>query len=128
MEYTLFQDFASKILRPASLTGHPSPARSGGTLEFGYGPLNLSVILPFSSRNSKKKKRFASSTELGLRLGIGLELGSGVEQCRDRNRIVYGLGLGLRLLSCRTVEPYFRTIERHPVQFIHDALHACNCA
>ena len=37
MEYTLFQDFASKIPRPAPPTGRPGPAQSGRTPEFGYG-------------------------------------------------------------------------------------------
>ena len=39
MEYTLFQDFACKIQRPAPPTGHPGRAQSGRTPEFGYGPL-----------------------------------------------------------------------------------------
>ena len=39
MEYTLYQDFVHKILRPAPLTGRPGPAQSGHALEFGYGPL-----------------------------------------------------------------------------------------
>ena len=38
MEYTLFQEFARKIPRPAPPTSHPGPSQSGRTLEFGYGP------------------------------------------------------------------------------------------
>ena len=38
MEYTLFQDFALKIRRPAPLTGRPGRAQSGYKPEFGYGP------------------------------------------------------------------------------------------
>ena len=38
MEYTLYQDFAHKILRPAPPTSHPGPNYSGRTPEFGYGP------------------------------------------------------------------------------------------
>ena len=41
MEYTLFQDFARKIPRPTPPTGHPGPAQSGRTPEFGKGPLNF---------------------------------------------------------------------------------------
>ena len=40
MEYTLFQDFALKILRPVPPTGRPGRAQSGRTPEFGYGPLS----------------------------------------------------------------------------------------
>ena len=39
-EYTLFQEHARKILRPAPTTGHPGPAQSGHTPEFGYRPLH----------------------------------------------------------------------------------------
>ena len=39
MEYTLFQDFARKIPRPAPPIGRPDRAQSGRTPEFGYGPL-----------------------------------------------------------------------------------------
>ena len=38
MKYTLFQDFARKILRPAAPTGRLGRGQSGRTLEFGYGP------------------------------------------------------------------------------------------
>ena len=38
MEYTLFQDFACKIPRPAPPTGRPDRAQSDRTPEFGYGP------------------------------------------------------------------------------------------
>ena len=36
MEYTLFQDFAPNIPRPAPPTGRQGPAQSGRTPEFGY--------------------------------------------------------------------------------------------
>ena len=39
MEYTLFQDFARKMPRPAPPTGHLGCAQSDRTPEFGYGPL-----------------------------------------------------------------------------------------
>ena len=39
MEYTLFQDFARKIPRPAPPTSRQGRAQSRRTLEFGYGPL-----------------------------------------------------------------------------------------
>ena len=39
MEYTLFQDFARKILCLAPPTCHPGPAQSSCTPEFGYRPL-----------------------------------------------------------------------------------------
>ena len=38
MEYTLFQDFAHKIMRPAPPTSCPGRAQSGRTKEFGYRP------------------------------------------------------------------------------------------
>ena len=40
MEFTLFQDFAHTIPRPAPQTGRPESAQSGRTPEFDYGPLN----------------------------------------------------------------------------------------
>ena len=43
MEYTLFQDFARKILRPAPPTGHPEPAQSGRAPDLATGPKTLKI-------------------------------------------------------------------------------------
>ena len=44
MEYTLFQDFARKIPRPAPPTDRPGPAQSGRTPVFGYGPKEKHIM------------------------------------------------------------------------------------
>ena len=49
MEYTLFQDFARKIPRPAQPTGHPGPAQSSLIPEFGYVSYTYSLLMVYPS-------------------------------------------------------------------------------
>ena len=50
MEYTSFQDFSCKILRPAPSTCSPGPAQSGRTPEFDYQPLITIMVCCYKGR------------------------------------------------------------------------------
>ena len=50
MEYTLFQDFARKIPRPAPPTGRPGRTQSGRKPEFDYGSLHWTLSLEFLNK------------------------------------------------------------------------------
>ena len=76
MEYTLFQDFACKIPRPAPPTNHPGPTQLGCTPEFDYRPLyyseNINCNNTTEPSNSAGKiylqfppNRWYSSTNIG---------------------------------------------------------------